>query len=408
MRKLEHWLNVGVHPTPDGITRQFALATVGFWNSIPSVENMSGLRMADLFCGDGRLGRAVCELFEVAGNQVSATFVEVDRTRFGPILSKYPNVVQANAFVWEPDGRFDLIVCNPPYQMLAMEESRRLGISWETAKQGGKNLYCLSILRALALCRPGGLVGVIAPFGWLRGVNASEFREAVAGLCSRVIVIASRERDRFGGPHQDTALQFFYRRSDTSIAPATCTFSYEHSGVPAEIDLLAPTKPVAREHTWRVRVGPLVWNRHVSALTAQQDDTFLLVYGGNIREGSPLDLSVSRYRNKQYVKRAAVPAGFLTRGPAILFRRTLRGRPGEWSVDSVEIDEDFACVVAENHVICVELPGFRSALHNIRDELVRDVQEHYRLSGSPNISAQAMRQIVSRRLGKPTCMAATA
>lgn len=401
-------MNVGVHPTPAEITNQFALATVGFWQACQSAAGAAPqVRVCDLFCGDGRLGRAVSETLEGGGTRVDASFVDVDHSRFGSLFDVCRNVVRANAFKWTPHEPFDLIVCNPPYQSLTAAQAQAFGISWDTARLGGRNLYSVSILRALELCRPGGLVGVVAPFGWLRGIRAREFRAQVAGLCSKVVVIASRERDRFGGPRQDTAFQYFYRRTGTSSGPAACTFSYEHVGESVALDLLAPNKVVGRQAGWRVRVGPLVWNRNLSALTRHKHDAHVLVYGGNIRNGLPLDLSVPRYEEKQYVSRSAIPQDYLTQGPAILFRRTLRGHPGEWHVDSVALEHDFVCV-AENHVICVELPGLKGSLRSLQEQIVNDVRAHYRLSGSPNISCQTMRQLVSRRIGERQCKASSA
>ena len=59
--------------------------------------------------------------------------------------------------------------------------------------------------------------------------------------------------------------------------------------------------------------------------------------------------------NRQFIKPSGMSNGDLIKKNAILLRRTLRGSPGNWIVDSTVIMNRDQPFTAENHVIVVEL-----------------------------------------------------
>ncbi len=377
MTREELWLDMGRHFTPDQLAGDLASLVDDHFEG-----NYSGsLEVLDLFAGDGRLGHATSERLTSRGFKTKVTYAEVREGVQG--LSGDDAWLVANAFNLELDVLFDLVVCNPPYRRLSRLAAQELGLPWDRLKAAAHNLYCLGILKALQLCRPGGMVAVIAPFGWIRSTHAQSFRKQLAGFCAEAVVHPQASRRLFDGVSQDIALQIFKRGSGSEEA----LLRVNDSIIPIDsgrCENSGSTLPGPR-----VRVGPLVWNRVKEFLCAEEGDTYPVVYGGSIK-GGRLDLRSGRYVARQYVKKSVVPAGFISRGCCILLRRTLRGCPGSWTIDATITDSDF-CAVAENHVIVIEVESCGISARMLCERVLVELTSHCLLLGNPIISTSAVK-----------------
>ena len=84
-----------------------------------------------------------------------------------------------------PDGGFDAVIGNPPWEMLRVDHgpgavaavrfSRESGI-YRAQSRGHANQYQLFVERALSLLRPGGRLGLLVPGGFLTDHGAAEIR----------------------------------------------------------------------------------------------------------------------------------------------------------------------------------------------------------------------------------------
>lgn len=103
------------------------------------------------------------------------------------------------------DGGFDTIIGNPPYEVLAEEES---GTDWTSlrgfvdsvpqyapAMNGKQNLYKLFICRSLDLLRPGGRFGFIVPMALLGDKIASDLRRYMVKVGEFVAVEGFPQKD---------------------------------------------------------------------------------------------------------------------------------------------------------------------------------------------------------------------
>lgn len=392
------WKGVGVYPTPNALVKEFA--TFIFRYITKGLDNNKPVKLLDIFCGDGRLGRNIEAELQKRNYPSNVTFVEVMDSSISKIPAKSNYSIQnINVFNFHPNDKFDLVVSNPPYYVLNSTKSAKLGINWSTAKLYSKNLYTLGVLKGLELCREGGILCVIAPFGYLRGCFSDNFINSIEELCETVIVKANDARNAFQGVNQDIAFQCFVKRSKKSGERGTdWKFGYNDHPITSIVDFERINTSVKEENNGNVnvKVGPVVWNRmNMHLRQKESQETSVVIYGSNIRHDTSFDFNIGKLKKKQRIKTLALSANDIIRKPAILIRRTLRGNPGGWIVDSAILTEDHkGQYTAENHTIVLEIEGFsREQVENIRLELVELIKNYYYISGSPTISTKVVRSL---------------
>lgn len=397
-RALRKWAGVGDFPTPSALVEDFAEEFSKYAVEVLSKSKTKKqcIRIADFFSGDGRLGIAIGKRLEKALSiDVALCFLEANPLRAKAIVlpSKKSEIVVADGFKTTIESQFDLVVSNPPYLSLDRARSKKLLLDWELVKSGGGNLYGLAMLKCIAACKAGGLVGVIAPFGWTRGVLSSQLRTELTSSTEKIVVHALPDRSLFPNVHQDIAFQFFVKRNENAIASGEALFGINgHPFSPLDLNT---SKSVGKKEGIRVRVGPLVWNRTTLKLKSTDKNAVLIVNGGNIDAGK-LETSLKKYEKRQYVSRKGLNMSDVSRAPLLLLRRTLRGRPGEWKVDSYLRTSDFRCV-AENHVIAIELPKDikRAQAEKLQRAICTKILDIHSVSGTPNLSVLTVRNAVS-------------
>ena len=392
MKSNSPWKNIGCYPTPHSLAEEFASeVTRHLKKDYNSKSKTHDLLATDIFAGDGRLGESVIKQVEPHFKKVKATFVEVDSSRLKENGINNAEKIYTNVFDWNPKSKFDLVISNPPYCKLNKSRAEELGLSWEESKDAACNLYGLGISKGLDLCREGGLLAVIAPFSWLRCVSSEDFRDLLYTQCSSIHIKANDNRSLFEDIHQDVAIQLFQKKTTVSKKKAYVYFNY-NGDKPAKFngDYIETRKVKCdKNELAEVRVGSIVWNQKKEYLGSSKKASRFLVYGGNISHEGELEVDVPKYMHKQYIKRSVLNKSDILKAPAILLRRTMRGRPGEWKIDSCIIKEKYECVV-ENHVIVVELsPSFKN-VNKFYRELMKRIREYYYYSGTPSISTKVV------------------
>ena len=393
MRK-KTWDNVGWHATPEKFSAEFRAIITPFVRK--KFNQRRKVVILDLFAGDGRLGKEAESILHQKNTYT--TYVEVVKNRAKKIKgspSKYAVIVQ-NAFSWEPNKKFDLIVSNPPYQLLTGNDSEKYGFSWDYAREHARNLYAMGIVKCLELCEANGMVAVIAPFSWLRGQQSEKFRTKIESYCSYVFIKANNNRGIFEDVHQDVGIQIFFRRNLGHSEATKWLFSYNGSKkyVPITVHNSNKFKKISN---LKIRVGPIVWNRSKKHLASTKNNkTIPLVYGGNISHDGTLNLESERYSKKQYIRMSGVQKTDLYHSPLLLIRRIMRGRPGKWEIDSCLLTKKIFCTV-ENHVIVIQLPTISTdKAKKFHKQLISKLTKYYYLSGSPNISTRVVQEIAGK------------
>jgi hypothetical protein len=121
-----------------------------------------------LIAGDGALPAHLAAPLVARAREVAA------RERFFHWTMEFPEVFHDDRGVPLPDGGFDVILGNPPWEMLRGEGTARAGLvayvkgsgQYRLQGDGHANLYQLFFERGLGLLRRGGRCGVILPAGF--------------------------------------------------------------------------------------------------------------------------------------------------------------------------------------------------------------------------------------------------
>jgi len=391
---------VGVYPTPKEVVNEFC--TFAFNYSHRKFKNKE-VQVLDIFSGDGRLGRTIES--ELLNNTYApkVTFVEVLKDSISKIPKKRNyTILNKNVFHYHPKNKFDLVVSNPPYLVLNSKTAEELGIDWSLAKDSSKNLYALSIIKGLELCKDGGILCVIAPFGYLRGYYSEKFKNTLEKYCEKIIVKANDARNLFEGVNQDIGFQLFVKRTRNSKNKLT-DWQFGYNGHPIKSITNFSEDRLNTENksksTINVRVGPIVWNRSSDNLRSKDNtDTSVVIYGSNIKQNHSFNFEIKKLESRQFITNNGLLKNDIIQKPAILFRRTLRGKPGKWIIDSAILkNDDSNTYTAENHTIVIELDDFKdSQIEIIRGMISKLIIEYYYISGSPTISTKVVKSLIQK------------
>lgn len=145
------------------------------------------------------------------------------------------------------DGGFDVVLGNPPYVKLQnfrkahpdMADYLRNGrpgtafTGYRSAQSGNFDLYLPFIEKGLALLRPGGRLGYIAPSVWAMNEYGENLRTLIAGQRSLFRWLDFRSHQIFEEATVYTALQFF-RRPDQGERPQFVEVAAAPDGIVAD------------------------------------------------------------------------------------------------------------------------------------------------------------------------------
>lgn len=379
------WDGVGVFPTPLGLTADFAFSVVRKIQS--SFEAGSSIRVLDACAGDGRLGDAVAKALVKAGFSPDLTLVDVDlrRANFSPSEDYRREWIDGNFFEIEARGDFDVVISNPPYLAISRGSAQSLNISWEAALRAGRNLYGLAMIKSFEHCTNRGIVGLIAPHGWMRNRMSQYLRGVVAKSVSNVYIRAFGSRRIFPDVNQDTSIQIFEMGQGDD--GASIVIEYDDGVVDSKL-----TCEESPGYKGRVRVGPFVWNREGERIS-KGGRGIPVVYGGNILTSGNVDFDVERYAGRKFLALGRTPDGYISAGPCFVVKRSMRGKPGAWRADCAFLKSGFE-FVAENHVIVVSCDKKMVAgdVGLFRKSLMDNLERLHRDNGHANLAVDTVRK----------------
>ncbi len=284
-------------------------------------------------------------------------------------------------------GEFDLVVGNPPYGKVRLDEQRRR--VYRRGLYGHANLYGLFTEFAIDACRPGGVVAFVTPTGFLGGEYFKNLRALLKleAPPAQLAFVADRE-GVFDGVLQETLLAV-YRRGASVSPPAVARLQADSVRVLEQTDLgrfplpdgdcdpwMLPrsTEQVAlvaaAGHTrlrlsdlgYGVSTGPLVWNRHKSQLTDRDGPgCHPLVWAEAVSPDGRFRYQALKKNHEPYFRvRRGVDEGLLTRAPCVLIQRTTAKEQHRRLIAAplpAAFLKDHGAVVVENHLNMVRPSG---------------------------------------------------
>lgn len=189
-------------------------------------------RIADLWCagwfgGGARVTRAIFSALvddslapQVARPVLASAAGVAARQRFFHWTLEFPEVFFGTSGQPLPDGGFDAVVGNPPWEMLRGDSgssdarataseaasaltrfTRGSGI-YHCQGAGHANLYQMFVERALSLARPAGRVGLVLPSGFATDHGCAPLRRRLLDSTTVDAVVSVENRDRLFPIHR--------------------------------------------------------------------------------------------------------------------------------------------------------------------------------------------------------------
>ena len=137
----------------------------------------------------------------------------VESARRPPII----NVVVGDAMKHAPPlvGKFDVVICNPPYRKLASREVAALPAKLQDLCYLQPNLYAMFMALSIQLLNEQGVAGLLTPMSFLSGKSFLRLRTHLAAnrQVARIDIVEEK-LGVFLGVEQDTAISIYSPRSN--------------------------------------------------------------------------------------------------------------------------------------------------------------------------------------------------
>jgi len=267
------------------------------------------------------------------------------------VSRRLPRVVEIRDSLAEdaPLGNFDLVIGNPPYGRTKLGNRDR-----ERFKRGifgHANLYGVFTDQALRLAEHNGVIAFVTPTSILSGEYFKKLRGLLAAVAPpRHIEFVSDRKGVFDGVLQETMLSTFRKGegsgqgsvggvsvSDGDEAPAVCrwgAFELPLDGTAPwalprnrrDVRLLskaAKCRMALGNYGFRVKTGPLVWNRHKSSLTdSESSHTLPIVWAESVLPAGSFELRSEKRNHKPCIEIQEAQDWLVTREACVLLQRT--------------------------------------------------------------------------------------
>lgn len=351
--------------------------------------------------GEGRQHACTDAVARIKGIELDAGLAKLSATLlagalqqdFKAAIETGHTVETANALEVELEGRFDLIIGNPPYSKVWAKGAAAISAIAGKADLGGHtNLYALFVLRALEWLKPSGGLAFVLPTSFIAGPYFKGLREEILARANVVRIDMHQQREHlFIDAIQDVCLLVLQRHGDGCV-PSDCyalglidahgvrtalgTASTSPHGeawlVPvvsgpksdAGHFALTTSKPadVIASYGYRVRVGKVVPKRERSQLFSEPaPDRLPVLWASDVRADGVFKFQggTRTALSAWYLPPSTGGLGYVSRGRSVIVQRTAN-RDQKRRLNASAVSEAFAHAhaehgyVAENHVIVIE------------------------------------------------------
>ncbi|MEX2223702.1 MAG: Eco57I restriction-modification methylase domain-containing protein [Candidatus Rokuibacteriota bacterium] len=274
---------------------------------------------------------------------------------------------------------FDLVIGNPPYRRVTL--STVLRDRYSSSLYGHANLYGIFTELALGLVKAGGLVAYVTPTSFLAGQYFKKLRDLLGHEAPPVAVdFIAQRKGVFDGVLQEAVLATYRRKGKAEPAPVSLVtpvdegtarvitvadFRLPHSAnqpwlIPRSVEQVSLVKRMEemphRLSDWgyRVRTGPLVWNRHRSQLRLEAGPGCLpLIWAESITSDGRFVLRALKQNHKPFFKPSGKEEWLIIRRGCVLLQRTTAKEQARRLIAAVlpmRLFRRYGAVVVENHL----------------------------------------------------------
>ena len=342
-------------------------------------------------------------------------------TRLRPIVQVHDTMEQS-----PQEGKFDLVVGNPPYRRISL--STDLRNRFRRSLFGHANLYGIFTDLALRFARPGGVIAFVTPTSFLAGEYFKNLRGLLGRNAPPVSIDFVAERKgvftdvlqetllatyRCGGNPDAGKVHFITPGPDGSITTKTAgSFGLPEEPaqpwvMPRSEDQCLLVRQADRlahrltDYGYTVSTGHLVWNRHKESLRGRPGKgRFPLIWAESVRPFGEFEFRAVKRNHKPYFEPKPNERWIVTDSPCVLLQRTTSKEQNR-RLKAAELPMSFVekhgGVVVENHLNIIKpldgepkvTPAALSALLNseVVDRLFRCI------NGSVAVSAYELKSL---------------
>jgi adenine-specific DNA-methyltransferase len=277
------------------------------------------------------------------------------------------------------EGRFDLVVGNPPFGKLRLSADRRARFS--RSLYGHANLYGVFTDLAIRHARAGGLVSFLTPSSFLAG----EYFKNLRGLLGRaappieIDFVALRKgvfedvlqetllaTYRKGGARVKTRVNFIHPELKRVVQaepaghftlprdPSAAWLLPRHSDEASLVKRLRAMPERLADWGYKISTGPLVWNRYKPQLSDAPDKTTVpLIWAECVTSTGRFVFRWAKRNHKPFFRIGESDAWLLVRTPCVLLQRTTAKEQARRLI-AAEMPASFiakhGAVTVENHL----------------------------------------------------------
>lgn len=291
-----------------------------------------------------------------------------------------PTLVQCRDALEKPGKRrFDLVIGNPPFCKVRLENDQRS--RFERSVFGHANLYALFLDQAIEMTHENGIISLVTPTSYLSGCYFKNLRSLLRQDAQpHSICFLDKRSDVFDAVNQSLALSSFcrYRADDVVSVEQICatrpgalyTTILGSFGLPedAEAPWILPRNHeqaalVAKalecpcklsDWGYSVQTGPMIWNRYKDNLASKhEDNTVPLIWAEAVMPGGAFEWSAERKENKRWFRVEPGVDHLKQSEPCLLVQRTTspeQPRRLNAALLPMSLLEKHGHVVVENHL----------------------------------------------------------
>ena len=294
----------------------------------------------------------------------------------GRRLKSIVKVQDTIQYVISETKRFDVIVGNPPYGRIKLDEKTRK--LYSRSLFGHANLYGLFIDASLRILKTGGLVGFVTPTSFLGGKYFSNLRKLLvenapplaidfiglrAGVFDRVLqetclVVFGQNRTRYVTANKINIEKSIYsvqRIGSFEIDKGTKPWVIARETAEADIvKKVKKTNTTLQEYGYKVTTGQLVWNRLKEQIQkTSKGGAIPIIWAEAITTDNQFDFNYQYRNNLKYITVSDKQDFLICKKTVILIQRTTakeQSRRLQTCILPQEFIDKWNGVVIENHV----------------------------------------------------------
>ena len=259
-------------------------------------------RILEPSCGSCEIVNALIESGKYPTALVDA--VEFNTKVFDSIkylTFKTPVTLIHQDFLTYQNGKYDLIIGNPPYFVMPKDD---VPDKYQEFVVGRPNIFGIFIIHALSILSENGILSFVIPKSFLNAAYYSKIRDYIHSSCTIVDIIDFEANNDFLETQQATFGLIIQKKQSDVVVESRFSMKlgdhYVFTENSENLKKLFERSSTLKELGFTVKTGTVVWNQYKANLTSDNKKT-LLIYNTNIEGSAIVEKTFNNDEKKQYI-----------------------------------------------------------------------------------------------------------